>query len=164
LNYYKAKNVLVEGPINNLKASLIQLSTPIQSKKTTNSGTHFMTTQMYDASEPLIPGSVNDQVKVPISHGTPQYFPRPGTIYIMFITINSESFKNIVFIGPAVEMGLDFYSHNHDPSTCITPHSRSQLQIAGIPVVLMMNSMAPTGFSNQQCVKSKYINLVFSIF
>jgi len=89
LNYYKANNVLVEGPLNNLKESLIQLSKPKQLVNAANPGSHFMTTHMYDAREALIPGSVYDrsnQGNVPNSHGTPQYFPRPGpgTIYTIF--------------------------------------------------------------------------------
>jgi len=69
-----------------------------------------------------------------------------------------------VFIGPAIEMGLDFDTHNHDPSSFIMPHFRSQLQINGLPVSMMMNinSMDPTRFFNQQSLKSKFIYLVFS--
>lgn len=54
-------------------------------------------------------------------------------------------------------MGLDLYTRNHDPLTFITPDSRSQPQIGGIPVgmVMNMNSMAPR-FFNQQSVQSKY--------
>lgn len=81
MNYYKANNVLVEGPLNNLKESLIQLSKPKQLVNAANPGSHFMTTHMYDAREALIPGSVYDrsnQGNVPNNHGTPQYFPRPG--------------------------------------------------------------------------------------
>jgi hypothetical protein len=59
-------------------------------------------------------------------------------------------------------MGLDLYTRNHDPLTFITPDSRSQPQIGGIPVgmVMNMNSMAPR-FFNQQSVQSKLIYLVF---
>lgn len=81
MNYYKANNVLVEGPLNNLKESLIQLSKPKQLVNAANPGSHFMTTHMYDAREALIPGSVydrNNQGNVPNGHGPPQYFPRPG--------------------------------------------------------------------------------------
>jgi len=98
LNYYKAKNVLVEGPLNNLKASLIQLPKLKQLENTTNPGSYFMTTQSYNARGALIPGSAYDfrnQGNVPISYGIPQYFPSPGTInylsvHRMFIIINSE--------------------------------------------------------------------------
>jgi len=98
LNYYKGKNVLVEGPLNNLKASLIQLPKPKQFVSTTNPGSYFMTAQMYDAREALIPASVYDrryQGNIPISHTTPRYFPRSSTINYfsvncIFIIINSE--------------------------------------------------------------------------
>jgi regulator of nonsense transcripts 1 len=140
LNYYKANNVLVEGPLNNLKESLIQLSKPKQLVNAANPGSHFMTTHMYDAREALIPGSVydrNNQGNLSNGHGPPQYFPRPGP-------------------GPAVGMGLDLYTRNHDPLTFITPDTRSQPQIGGIPVgmVMNMNSMAPR-FFNQQSIQNR---------
>lgn len=60
-------------------------------------------------------------------------------------------------------MGLDLYSRNHDPLTFITPDTRSQPQIGGIPVgmVMNMNSMAPR-FFNQQSVQSKnfFVNVI----
>lgn len=68
--------------------------------------------------------------------------------------------------GPTVGMGLDLYTRNHDPLTFITPDTRSQPQIGGIPVgmVMNMNSMAPR-FFNQQSVQSKYLEfIIFSIF
>jgi len=74
---------LVEGPLNNLKASLIQLPKLKQLESTTNPGSYFMTTQMYNAREALKPGSVYDrsnQGNIPISHDTPQYFPSPGKV------------------------------------------------------------------------------------
>ncbi|KAL4083627.1 hypothetical protein QTP88_028943 [Uroleucon formosanum] len=137
LNYYKAKNVLVEGPLNNLKASLIQLPKPKQFESTINPGSYFMTTPMYDGREALIAGSVYDrrcQGNIPINHSTPGYFPRPN---------------------PAITMGSDFYIH--DPSLFIMPHFRSQLQIGGLPVNGMMNinTMDPTRFFNQQSVKNR---------
>ncbi|CAI6372897.1 unnamed protein product [Macrosiphum euphorbiae] len=139
LNYYKAKNVLVEGPLNNLKASLIQLPKPKQLESTTNPGAYFMTTQMYDAREALIPGCAHyhsNQGNVPISHGIPQYFPKPG---------------------PAVEMGLNFNTRNDESSTFIIPNFRPELQIGGIPLGMMMNmnQLAPTRFFNQQFVKNR---------
>jgi len=72
--------------------------------------------------------------------------------------------KNTVFIGPAVEMGLNFNTRNDKSSTFIIPNFRPELQIGGIPVGMMMNMnpLAPTRFFNQQFVKSKFIYLVFS--
>ncbi|KAG8126938.1 putative Regulator of nonsense transcripts 1-like protein [Naja naja] len=55
LNYYKEQKVLVEGPLNNLRESLMQFSKPRKL------GARFMTTAMYDAREAIIPGSVYDR-------------------------------------------------------------------------------------------------------
>uniref|UniRef100_A0AAQ6IIY4 Upf1 domain-containing protein n=1 Tax=Anabas testudineus TaxID=64144 RepID=A0AAQ6IIY4_ANATE len=60
LNYYKEQKVLVEGPLNNLRESLMQFSKPRKLVNTINPGGRFMSTAMYDAREALIPGSVYD--------------------------------------------------------------------------------------------------------
>ncbi|XP_054714486.1 regulator of nonsense transcripts 1-like [Uloborus diversus] len=75
LTFYKENKVLVEGPLNNLKESMIQFSKPRKLINTINPGTHFMNTAMYDAREAMIPGSVYDRS----SHmnGGPAYFNRP---------------------------------------------------------------------------------------
>ncbi|CAJ0958971.1 unnamed protein product [Ranitomeya imitator] len=59
LNYYKEQKVLVEGPLNNLRESLMQFSKPRKLVNTINPGARFMTTAMYDAREAIIPGSVS---------------------------------------------------------------------------------------------------------
>uniref|UniRef100_A0A646QDS3 DNA helicase n=1 Tax=Hemiscolopendra marginata TaxID=943146 RepID=A0A646QDS3_9MYRI len=61
LTFYKEQKVLVEGPLNNLKESMIQFSKPRKLINTINPGSHFMSTAMYDAREALIPGSVYDR-------------------------------------------------------------------------------------------------------
>ncbi|KAF0047111.1 hypothetical protein F2P81_000744 [Scophthalmus maximus] len=61
LNYYKEQKVLVEGPLNNLRESLMQFSKPRKLVNTINPGGRFMSTAMYDAREALIPGSVYDR-------------------------------------------------------------------------------------------------------
>nr|BAE02059.1 unnamed protein product [Macaca fascicularis] len=61
LNYYKEQKVLVEGPLNNLRESLMQFSKPRKLVNTINPGARFMTTAMYDAREAIIPGSVCDR-------------------------------------------------------------------------------------------------------
>ncbi|XP_038597724.1 regulator of nonsense transcripts 1-like, partial [Tachyglossus aculeatus] len=60
LNYYKEQKVLVEGPLNNLRESLMQFSKPRKLVNAINPGARFMTTTMYDAREAIIPGSVYD--------------------------------------------------------------------------------------------------------
>uniref|UniRef100_A0A3Q2QSE6 ATP-dependent helicase RENT1 n=1 Tax=Fundulus heteroclitus TaxID=8078 RepID=A0A3Q2QSE6_FUNHE len=61
LNYYKEQKVLVEGPLNNLRESLMQFSKPRKLVNTINPGGRFMSTAMYDAREALIPGSAYDR-------------------------------------------------------------------------------------------------------
>ncbi|XP_064619137.1 regulator of nonsense transcripts 1-like isoform X2 [Lineus longissimus] len=61
LNHYKENKVLVEGPLNNLKESMIQFSKPRKLVNATNPGGRFMITTMYDAREAMIPGSVYDR-------------------------------------------------------------------------------------------------------
>jgi len=61
LNFYKEHKVLVEGPLNNLKESLIQFSKPKKLVNAANPGTHFMLTTVYDAREAIIPGSIYDR-------------------------------------------------------------------------------------------------------
>jgi regulator of nonsense transcripts 1 len=60
LSYYKEQRALVEGPLNNLRESLMQFSKPRKLVNTVNPGARFMTTAMYDAREAIIPGSVYD--------------------------------------------------------------------------------------------------------
>ncbi|UYV80578.1 UPF1 [Cordylochernes scorpioides] len=74
LTFYKENKVLVEGPLNNLKESMIQFSKPRKLINTVNPGSHFMNTAMYDAREAMIPGSVYDRS----SHlnGGPPYYSR----------------------------------------------------------------------------------------
>lgn len=57
LTFYKESKVLVEGPLNNLKESLIQFSKPHKMVNPLNLGAHFMSTNTYDAREVLQPGS-----------------------------------------------------------------------------------------------------------
>jgi regulator of nonsense transcripts 1 len=61
LTFYKENKVLVEGPLNNLKESMIQFSKPRKMVNTMNPGSHFMQTAMFDAREAIIPGSVYDR-------------------------------------------------------------------------------------------------------
>lgn len=87
LNFYKEQKVLVEGPLSNLKESAIQFAKPKQIVNSSNPGSHFMSTTVYDAREAIVPGSIYDR-----SGGGPNaavhppppphpYFARPGTNY-----------------------------------------------------------------------------------
>lgn len=62
LTFYKEEGVLVEGPLNNLRESLIQFSKPKKLVNTSNPGGNFMSNMMADAREVLIPGSAYDRV------------------------------------------------------------------------------------------------------
>ncbi|XP_076041581.1 upf1 RNA helicase isoform X2 [Oratosquilla oratoria] len=61
LHHFKEKKVLVEGPLNNLKESMMQFSKPKRLINPSNPGSHFMTTAMYDAREAMVPGSMYDR-------------------------------------------------------------------------------------------------------
>ena len=79
LTSYKEQNVLVEGPLNNLKESMIQLSKPHKLINVTNPGDRFMINSMFDAREVLIPGSAYDR-----SNGTsngPKFHPTIAVVY-----------------------------------------------------------------------------------
>ena len=61
LSFYKEQKVLVEGPLSNLKESMIQFSKPKKLVNSANPGSHFMSTSMYDAREAIILGSICDR-------------------------------------------------------------------------------------------------------
>lgn len=56
LTFYKEQKVLVEGPLTNLKESMIQFAKPKKLVNSVNPGSHFMSTSTYDAREALTPG------------------------------------------------------------------------------------------------------------
>jgi len=61
LCFYKDNRVLVEGPLNNLKESMIQFSKPRKMVNPINPGSHFMSFNTYDAREAMISGNVYDR-------------------------------------------------------------------------------------------------------
>lgn len=69
LTYYKEQKVLVEGPLNNLKESMIQFSKPKKLTNPLNPGGRFMSNTMFNAKEVLIPGSSYDRNKVAAAPG-----------------------------------------------------------------------------------------------
>ena len=79
LAHYKEQRVLVEGPLNNLKESMIQFSKP---KKLTNSGgnpgARFTNTAVFSAREALVPGSVYDRNKL-------QNIGRKSILFVLFL-------------------------------------------------------------------------------
>ncbi len=51
LHYYKERGLLVEGPLTNLKPTIIQLPKPKRLINEQNPGSHFMKTASYNAKE-----------------------------------------------------------------------------------------------------------------
>lgn len=134
LAFYKEQKVLVEGPLTNLKESLIQFAKPKKLINSDNPGSHFMTTTMIDAREALVPGSVYDRnghMNGAPNVGGGQFgaYSRPG--------------------GPPA---LDMFSRTHDPITYISPE-RAQAALnpnLPVPVGMFMNmAHVPPRFYNQ---------------
>ncbi|XP_078488507.1 regulator of nonsense transcripts 1 [Ciona intestinalis] len=76
LTYFKEQRALVEGPLGNLKESLMQFSKPRKLTNVLNPGGRYMSNAMWDAREALIPGGAYDRAStyngaVPPRH---QYF------------------------------------------------------------------------------------------
>jgi len=61
LNDYKDQQLLMEGPLSNLKESAIQFTKPRKLVNASNPGGRFMSTAMFDAREVLIPGGAYDR-------------------------------------------------------------------------------------------------------
>lgn len=125
LTFYKEQKVLVEGPLTNLKESMIQFAKPKKLINSENPGSHFMTTSMFDAREALVPGSVYDRTNVAINGGQYNY--------------------------PRGAVPLDMFSRTHDPISYISPE-RAQAAMSNLPVpVGMFMNMAhiPPRFYNQ---------------
>ncbi|XP_015126226.1 regulator of nonsense transcripts 1 homolog [Diachasma alloeum] len=127
LSFYKEQKVLVEGPLNNLKESMIQFAKPKKLINSANPGSHFMSTSMYDAREALIPGSVYDR-----SGGQ----------------MNGNQAHNPYY---QRNVPLDMFSRTHDTISYISPE-RAQAAMNNVPVpVGMFMNMAhvPPRFYNQ---------------
>ena len=132
LNFYKEQKVLVEGPLNNLKESMIQFSKPKKLVNASNPGTHFMSTTVYDAREAMVPGSIYDRTGQ--MNGNP-YFGRGGG----------------GGAGAGGMGGMDMFARAHDPIGYISPE-RAQAALSNMPVpVGMFMNMAhvPPRFYNQ---------------
>lgn len=125
LSFYKEQKVLVEGPLTNLKESLIQFAKPKKLINSENPGSHFMSTSMFDAREALVPGSVYDRTNIPMNGGQYNY--------------------------PRGAVPLDMFSRTHDPISYISPE-RAQAGASNLPVPMgMFMNMAhiPPRFYNQ---------------
>ncbi|KAG1666725.1 Regulator of nonsense transcripts 1 [Nymphon striatum] len=121
LTFYKEQKVLVEGPLTNLKESMIQFSKPRKLTNTINPGCHFMSTTMYDAREAMVPGSVYDR--------SGQVNGGPGAFFST--SIGTVPHDQIGFISP---------EHTHSAATSMP-----------VPIGMFMNmAHIPPRFYNQQ--------------
>ena len=77
LHHYKETHCLVEGPLTNMKESLMQFSKPKTLMNSLNPGSHFMKTAMYDARDAMssMSSSAGTQ-RQPDSRSTPGEFDR----------------------------------------------------------------------------------------
>ncbi|CAG0894471.1 unnamed protein product [Darwinula stevensoni] len=137
LSFYKENHVLVEGPLTNLRESTIQFAKPRKLINTSNPGTHFMSTAMFDAREAMTPGSVYDRT----SHLNPMnnfYHQRPRS--------------SLLSAG-------DIYSRTHDRLAFISPEHASQaLGNLPVPVGMFLNmSHVPPRFyqQHQQAIQGR---------
>jgi regulator of nonsense transcripts 1 len=55
---------LVEGPLTNLKESMMQFSKPKKLVNALNPGSHFMNTSTWDAREAMAPGGAYDRYTI----------------------------------------------------------------------------------------------------
>lgn len=131
MSFYKEQKVLVEGPLTNLKESLIQFAKPKKLINSDNPGSHFMTSSMFDAREALVPGSVYDRTNTAINGAanstTGQYNYQRGSV------------------------PLDMFSRTHDPISYISPE-RAQAAMNNLPVpvgIFMNMAHIPPRFYNQ---------------
>ncbi|KAJ8984652.1 hypothetical protein NQ317_009880 [Molorchus minor] len=124
LSFYKEQKVLCEGPLTNLKESLIQFAKPKKLINSDNPGSHFMTTSMFDAREAMVPGSVYDRTSTTTMNGQFNY-PNRG-------------------------MPLDMFSRTHDPISYIPPERAQAGMNLPVPVGMFMNmAHIPPRFYNQ---------------
>ena len=77
LHHYKETHCLVEGPLTNMKESLMQFSKPKTLMNSLNPGSHFMKTAMYDARDAMTSMSSSTSTqRPPDSRSTPGEFDR----------------------------------------------------------------------------------------
>lgn len=133
LTYYKEQKVLVEGPLNNLKESMIQFSKPKKLTNPTNPGARFMSTTMFSAREALIPGGIYDRSRLISANST---------------TALPYNYQAQDFLRP------------HDHLTYIDPRQRAfNAMNAPIPVPLFMPTTGPAYFNGNQMMQNTSNNI-----
>ncbi|XP_065216134.1 regulator of nonsense transcripts 1-like isoform X2 [Planococcus citri] len=139
LHFYKEEQVLVEGPLNNLKESAIQLPKRKQIVNSANPGSHFMSTTLYNAREVMVPGSIYDRsggsgrnATVHLPPPPHPYFPRPG---------------------------LDIFPHAHDPITYISPERAQAMPNMPVPFNMIYNlNPIPPRYYNRKPIQMRQKN------
>ena len=135
LQHYKDNGLLLEGPLNNMKQSLIQFSKPKKIVNVTNPGGHFMKSVMYDAREVLCGGRTSTQ----------------GNLFKIHQDYQNQS--NIIHTTPNNRI-----SFQHDPMMVINSKDPASLHPLShgsknvpIPVGMFMNmAHVPPRFYNMQ--------------
>jgi len=127
LHHYKENNCLVEGPLSNLKESLMQFSKPRKLENTMNPGSHFMNNTMFDAREAMAPGGMYDRHR---GRRVPGMDRGPGQD----------------------ERGPPRVDPRHDPLTYIGPERQGALPPSNLPIpvgIFMNMAHVPPRFYNQ---------------
>lgn len=131
LSFYKEKKVLVEGSLNNLKESMIQIAKPKKIVNAFNPGQHFMSTTVYDAKEAMMNHPFYGEHRM----GNPN-MGMPG----------AQGWNNTP--------GMDMY-RAHDPISYISTE-RAQMSNMTVPVGMFMNmtnNVPPRYFQQQQAIQ-----------
>merc|ERR1719244_1521002 len=128
LHHFKENRCLVEGPLTNLKESLMQFAKPRKLVNSLNPGSHFMNTAMYDARE-VMGGARNDTMG-----------PRNG----------SEGLPTTRREESRPDRGGG--TLRHDPLTYIGPDRQGSVAPSNLPIpvgIFMNMAHVPPRFYNQ---------------
>jgi len=123
LHHFKEHRCLVEGPLSNLKESMMQFSKPKKLVNAMNPGAHFMSLSTWDAREAMAPGGPYDRSR-----------------------------RNNVDLMDRGNTGSSRLETRHDPLTYIGPDRQNVLPPTNLPVPvgLFMNmAHVPPRFYNQ---------------
>ncbi|XP_050293882.1 regulator of nonsense transcripts 1 [Anthonomus grandis grandis] len=132
LSFYKEQKVLVEGPLTNMKESLIQFAKPKKLTNSENPGSHFMSTSMFDAREAMVPGSIFFRTSSTMN-GSAGPFGNLGTTF-----------------QPNRPMQMDMFGRTHDPISYIAPERAQAGLNLPVPMGMFMNmAHIPPRFYNQ---------------
>lgn len=143
LTFYKENKVLVEGPLNNLKESMIQFSKPRKMINSLNPGSHFMQTAVFDAREAMIPGSIYDR------SGNGQAVHYNGPLHLTSAGGHGSA--------PPPHVSHPPYFRAHDQISYISPEraqAGAALSNLPVPISMFMAHIPPRSFA-QQAIQSR---------